>query len=814
MVRSFAAETLYTLHEAVLEVLANDKESFSEEMEAATVEHFYQCAMKLAMGCGYPSDYFHDLGTNNDDDLENERNDVRDVLRTLSSTTTVEGKSVPSAPALRLTTSVLQRLLLACSESILTEPTDARSLYPETAIHAFSALARPLIACACSYAQSPNDTQGQILSLALTVITKSGERLTNALTLVPLSESLPMSRLYNLAVASLSPMLSALCNSPPFENAVVMAMNVCVQAALASMFYIPELAAPSTLRSTRYDIRGAMRTPGGEDHAGCLALMRLATESEQLSHVFVNSKANIALELCHLYGELKQMEKDRGRGVLHGKGVLPKSRRILLGVICHLEIITRGAANASDQLRNTFMISVESIARMSRENHLTLDLLFDMAENVFDLAAFSPEMIQSLFNFAANDAASPNATCLLVLTEGGNFGFRSGNADFEAIYEWNRLRAALYCLFKGSGAPDLPNTAIAPMTKWIQEECDAIIAQCNLGPKSASTIFCEELISEDGVPAGVFVYAIGEILGRGYHKGVHLVSMPNCIQVLLDCKSIVLQAIGSTCSSPFEKGSFCDPRPTLAEAWIIVVMKLMDGWGSLQHTPELADAVHKIIVETCLSSIGLLLYPSLGKTQEARADDPGLSMDGPHMLVMMEFLQKYFSLGPSMLHAVARELLNNVPIDLNTLQSFTGDQNAAGIAIVGAAIFRAAQGGLPPWAVESVPAIYSSLYKALDQSPENFALVMHTSMSVRLAADHSFGGIKPGRLLSGRFFDSMGEKAKSAFITQAVDIAKTNTPAAWKRLKALVKQACGGKKKDTDFRQRPALTKYDALDRV
>ena len=59
----------------------------------------------------------------------------------------------------------------------------------------------------------------------------------------------------------------------------------------------------------------------------------------------------------------------------------------------------------------------------------------------------------------------------------------------------------------------------------------------------------------------------------------------------------------------------------------------------------------------------------------------------------------------------------------------------------------------------------------------------------------------------------MNEKSKSTFVAQTVEIARADNIAAWRRLKGLIKQACGGKKKDTDFKQRPAVTKWE-FDRI
>ena len=386
--------------------------------------------------------------------------------------------------------------------------------------------------------------------------------------------------------------------------------------------------------------------------------------------------------------------------------------------------------------------------------------------------------------------------------------------------QWNRVRASLFSLLKVSGTPDLPPTAVEILVGLIRAECDAIMFQCNVGPRSSSHIFREELISEEGVPAGIFIRVLGEILDKPCSAGLSLDSMSNCVRVLFDSRVAVLHAFASHCPNPVETDSFCDPRLTLAEAWYFCINKLLiaaqsqGGFNDAVEKSELWHALRQLFIDTFVSTVGLLLYPSLGKTQDKRLNDPGMSFDGPHTLAIMDFFQAYFSLGPSMLQAAAMELLKVIPIDHAALQVFSNEADAAGIAIMGAALFRAAQGGLPPWAVECIPPVYAALYHALDKNPNSFGLVFEMSMRVKLMENHHFGGVQAGHLLSGRFFATMGDKAKHTFVTQAVELAKTDSTSGWKRLKASIKQACGGKKKDTDFKQRPASTKWDALDRV
>mmetsp|Transcript_40496 Transcript_40496/g.84753 ORF Transcript_40496/g.84753 Transcript_40496/m.84753 type:complete len:186 (+) Transcript_40496:143-700(+) len=185
-----------------------------------------------------------------------------------------------------------------------------------------------------------------------------------------------------------------------------------------------------------------------------------------------------------------------------------------------------------------------------------------------------------------------------------------------------------------------------------------------------------------------------------------------------------------------------------------------------------------------------------------------MNLDGPQGLVMMNFFVAFFDVGFSMIQAAAKKLISIIPVD------FGNDPDAAGMAIIGAALFRGSQGGLPPWAVESVPVVYSSLFTALNKNVDSFRLLFEVSMKIRLLNNQRFGSVECGSLLSGRFFEKMSDKAKLTFIDQATDYARTDTTTSWRRLKTLIKQACGGKKKDTDFKQRPALTSWDTLDRV
>jgi hypothetical protein len=354
------------------------------------------------------------------------------------------------------------------------------------------------------------------------------------------------------------------------------------------------------------------------------------------------------------------------------------------------------------------------------------------------------------------------------------------------------------------------------MILWTKTECEAIQRQCQLGPTSSSSIFREELISEESVPSGTTLRVLAEILDSAVQLKIPIDSMVNCIRVMSEVRLDVLQTITSECPTPRGKTSFCDPRPTFAEAWVLASNKLLEAVAAESPSSPFHSrkAVESIVVDSCVSCIGLLFFPTMGKTQDARLNDPGMSLDGPQTVLLMEFLKLYFLLGPPFLQAAAKRLVLAIPVDKASVENLSTEDDAVGMAIIGSSLFRAAQGGLPPWAIEFIPAVHSSIYFSLNTDYMKFRLVFGMSLELRIMAQRSFGGVPPGRLLSGRFFETLSAKAKNKFLDDSVALAQTNTLASWRRLKSLIKQACGGKKKDTDYRQKPALTRWDCLDRI
>jgi hypothetical protein len=373
--------------------------------------------------------------------------------------------------------------------------------------------------------------------------------------------------------------------------------------------------------------------------------------------------------------------------------------------------------------------------------------------------------------------------------------------------KWNRIRAALFSLLKQASNPDLPCQATEVLQIIIESECEAVRRQCSSGPQSGSNIFCDDVVSSENVPGGVFVRVLGEVIQRANDGGVSLGCLHSTLATIVSIKAPVLSVVLSKCPDPVT-GAFCDPRPALTEAWLLLVSELI--CAAKQNSTTAVDGVADVICDTAVAVVTLLLFPSVGKTQEERMNDPGLSLDGPHSLAIAEFLSRFFGLGPTLVQRVADYLESSVP----TVKSHESGRSSIGTAIIGAALFRASQGGLPPWAVESVPEVYSAFFVSMGRDPQRFGETMRMSMAIRLDSSAvQFRGVKPGCLLSGPLFEPLSTELAGRFVEDAANLARADDAASWRRFKVAVKQVCGGKKKDAEFHLKPSYTRWE-FDRI
>jgi hypothetical protein len=340
----------------------------------------------------------------------------------------------------------------------------------------------------------------------------------------------------------------------------------------------------------------------------------------------------------------------------------------------------------------------------------------------------------------------------------------------------------------------------------IKSECDAIHRQCASGPESISNIFRNEIISPEAVPAGLFVRVLSDILHATIENRTDLSNAQNCVAALHGNRIHILSSILLVCSDP-SSNMFCDPRPALTEAWLIAITHLIAATKT--SSAVAVGIVAEIFCDTALAVFALLLYPTVGKRKDDRWADPGQSLDGPQSLALTDFLAAFFSLGPDMLQRVASNLAEQVPVVI-AAERHSFDSLTKGAAIAGATLFRAVQGGLPPWAVESVPDVFSNFYLSFNRSPEGFGRIIRLSMTIRLdPTAPKFGGVEPGGLLSGPCFDALSTEDIDHFVEDAMNMCRDDDNSSWRRFKVAVKRICGGKKKDTDFQLKPAYTRWD-----
>jgi hypothetical protein len=336
-------------------------------------------------------------------------------------------------------------------------------------------------------------------------------------------------------------------------------------------------------------------------------------------------------------------------------------------------------------------------------------------------------------------------------------------------------------------------------------------------------------VSEDVVPAGIFVRCFSEVVhsqsslpiskrinsaaktlsGSLEHNNKGNKSFPNAIHALYASKEFVFASVLQECSEP-DSAAFIDPRPALLEAWLLAMVDLMQ----LDAPSSLVSHVRVLLSET-LATVMLLVFNSSLSRPDDRSYDPGMSFDGPQSLAIMDFLSRCLALSFAyeVLDAASGILSSRMLLDFGTHAS-DANERIKGVAIIASALFRIVQGSLPPWAVESIPEVYASFYGSLGRDAVAFGMVLRLAMDVRLPNDTTrFGGLQPGKLLSGRYFESLSSQTKDKFVQDAMVLARNDDLTSWRRVKVLIKAACGGKKKDSGFQLKPALTRWD-FDRI
>mmetsp|Transcript_30193 Transcript_30193/g.46055 ORF Transcript_30193/g.46055 Transcript_30193/m.46055 type:complete len:1307 (-) Transcript_30193:228-4148(-) len=807
-IRGLAYEPLCNLHSAMQETSAAES-PFQDLM----TDHLFQCSMKLATSCRYPSHYFDHMTIDSDEELEVERNDIRDVLRAISG-----GEVTYSGPPSKSSLQVLHYIVQACTKSIL-EDVDSAGLPHETAVHALTALAKPLNCLGEAFVRGEleNPRLIEILDTTMKALSYVGEKLVKVLPTLRVAEVFPLSRIFDLGFASLCPALSSICQKGHFPTALGLCIQNAMHAAFLSLIHIPELVAESTLDHSPYDIRGAFRGPGGEDHVGILLFSRLANEGEALAkHVLSLGHANgnnLLQDLCKLHGDLKVIENERGAGIHYGKGVTPRTRRILLETISTFTKLAKstpgllqdGGTEADRMLRELFESAVMHLSRIPRPGNFDEKTLFEICEHTYDISAFDASLVSCLFS----DSSEPIVLdCVSTMMEAGVYGYRNCmtcNGKDKEMVQWSRLRGALVNNIKASAHPGLLSRAIEALVLLTTAECEAIMLQCNSGPSSQSYIFNETIFPDDGLPTGAFVIVMADLLNN---ENLSQSIVQDYIRAASQCCTPVLQTFCHECPT-YTLPSAVEPRAALCEAWFLTASVIAERMQS-KAVGVSNDLALKLISESCCGAITLILFTPLQKDSAKQVHDKkGMNMDGPQTLAIVDFFEKVFLMDSAALHFVAQELQHRYQAQLDEHEHQQNDTALRGIAILVAILFRAASGCLPPWTIEGFPSIFAALYQGCGSSTDVFVQVVEAAMTIKLSPGAASGLTPPGSVLAGRFFEGMKEATQHTFLRNAAEISAKDTDEGWRRFKALLKQAAGGKKKASGFSQKPSPSSWD-----
>jgi hypothetical protein len=551
---------------------------------------------------------------------------------------------------------------------------------------------------------------------------------------------------------------------------------------------IPELPAPSL--GTIYDIRGAMRGPGGDDHVGCLALKRLTSESDDLMEIILGR-----YETVHIYNLYQEMKKQG----FDGKGTTPRSRRILVGVISRLGIygmrkndIDLEPEEISSTLQRLVYGPLEEISQCGEE--MNANEMYKVSEACFELAACTPEICGMLFNVEADFFTGVQRLIGFGISGYSHYTQPRGwNPDL--CLHWGRLRAALLTLFRSSCNPTLPDVALDAVHALNKAECEAVHSLFTSNVPS-SAIFKMSVIGDDLLPSGAFVRVIGEVLdkisARMQDTSEKAVLCRGVIDTMVNSKEFVLNAL--MIQNHVEKEDlFLDPRPTLAEAWYLALETLIkicnEDKGVM--SPILHDErILNMVCESC--SVAMLLW----LTQHVYQKDKQviMNMDGPHTVAMFSFLEKALTLGNTLLNQVGTHLRHKLQLYIEGGNADNVPSHVMGGIIIESALLRGLSGGFPPWALESMPEIHQALFNACGADSEGFFTVFRLATQVKLWETDGLEGLEQRSTLTGDWVDDWSQKFKADFFENIRQICYANTLEGWRKIKTLVKAACGGTK--------------------
>ncbi len=138
-----------------------------------------------------------------------------------------------------------------------------------------------------------------------------------------------------------------------------------------------------------------------------------------------------------------------------------------------------------------------------------------------------------------------------------------------------------------------------------------------------------------------------------------------------------------------------------------------------------------------------------------------LLLDGLQTLAIQSFLLGLVLLGPRILAETSiLSVIQLIQFSIVTPQT-------CGLAILIAVLLQSISGALPPWTAEEAPALFRSIYIATGSNGNGFGQMLR--VLTKLTASASFGGVRRGELLTGKYLDARDGHIES-FLSQTKEV--------------------------------------------
>ena len=807
-------------------------QSFAEVLSKATstpqnkaffdhaVEFVTQSAMNLVTHCVYDPEYFADFCTEYDEELEIERNDIRDLMRTVTQNS-----------------SSFHFMLQQCHLQILASPPGSLN---ETAVHALSAFAKNLLLLTQSHQSLAGDDLKRCFAIADLALECQNLALERCISLVNLVDpatggvaNLPASfqsfRVTLLAGSVFVVWCNALLNvdeaSLPFPTTYRAEVHrlvrlstefACLSAVRVKEFPQDVVDVNVFVGVRESEVSGAFHSPGGEDHVGLIVLYRLCCEDGQCATIMTHALQSLLQVHQHLFS----IEQKRAGGMM----ATSKSRRLALksiGKVCLIDEKFDTLRSLVEE-RTSVMVAVLGDQTSSGGG---AEGMFRLCEAVLDLGEFDVTVINSNMDKISSLAAAIY------------WGYEGGSAlPYPVARQWARLRGAFLRLLnsscerdaKGSLAAQKKNNAsvannqgIAPGTmemalRICAKECEAaasaVVAQSRPDRPDFS-LFDNAMIGVSMVEAGCFLDLVLELANGDALAHAFLQASGPVTQLLTFHHGG--GGSGGALGEAVFTADFEDPRLSIGEVYYKMGKKVCEQFshsfegGDDRLLDALAAMVHVVLLEW------LNLADVQGEKEGRLGAGGGMDFDDSVTLVIFDFLglacthqrilEKVGALfgrryGPKLVLGSAAEAVATY-----------GEREQAALVGSGAvlsAMMSAASGRLAPWAIEFMPKAYESIFNANNSNLTAWSLALKIGIECKIV-------VGSGRyaVLSGKYVSFLKDKAMADYVTGVNGAAKENNAAGWHKVKNLLKLACGGKKKKSGFKLKPSKRMF-CCDRI